>query len=312
MSIVKSFSFPAGNTRGDSFYIQHNSGNFTVIDCYLKDGDDASCRKDEIINEIVEKSRGRVCRFISTHPDLDHFLGIEDLDRQWPITLFYVVANGINEDGGNRSLAKYIFLKNITDLYIQRGIYGPWLNQKDENNGSSGIEFHWPVLNNKKFQDALQAINEGRGNPNEISCVLTYSVGNGAKYMWMGDLSTEMQQEYYDTCSRHIPQVDILFQPHHGRETGAVPPELLEALNPQLIIVGNAPSQYIHYGDPDKTITQNEAGDIVFINGVGYVDILTQHRIDNLPSCLNTRFANAHFEFEGKIWNKCGRLFLRH
>lgn len=56
MSIVKSFSFPVGNTRGDTFYIRHNSSNFTLIDCYLKDGYDASCRKDEIIEEIKHVS----------------------------------------------------------------------------------------------------------------------------------------------------------------------------------------------------------------------------------------------------------------
>lgn len=65
MSIVKSFSFPCGELRGDTFFIQHNSNNFTVIDCYLKDDNDASCRRAEIINEIVEVSSGRICRFIS-------------------------------------------------------------------------------------------------------------------------------------------------------------------------------------------------------------------------------------------------------
>ena len=35
MSIVKSFSFPKGNVRGDIFYIKHNVSSFTVIDCYL-------------------------------------------------------------------------------------------------------------------------------------------------------------------------------------------------------------------------------------------------------------------------------------
>ena len=65
MSIVKSFSFPCGELRGDTFYISHNSNNFTMIDCYLKGGDDASCRKDKIIKEIIEESRGRICRFIS-------------------------------------------------------------------------------------------------------------------------------------------------------------------------------------------------------------------------------------------------------
>ena len=62
MSIVKSFSFPVGDIRGDCFYIKHNSDNFTVIDCYLKDGDGVDCRKDEIIDEIIQNSKGRICR----------------------------------------------------------------------------------------------------------------------------------------------------------------------------------------------------------------------------------------------------------
>ena len=73
----------------------------------------------------------------------------------------------------------------------------------------------------------------------------------------MGDLETEMQQAYYDEYKNNIPQVDILFQPHHGRKSGAVPNDLLEALNPKLIIIGNAPSEHIDYGDSRQTITQN-------------------------------------------------------
>lgn len=52
MSIVKSYSFPEGDIRGDMFYIKHGSRNFTVIDCYLKDSDGNNARKDEIIKEI--------------------------------------------------------------------------------------------------------------------------------------------------------------------------------------------------------------------------------------------------------------------
>ena len=37
MSIVKSFSFPCGELRGDTFYIRHNSNNFTVIDCLIRE-----------------------------------------------------------------------------------------------------------------------------------------------------------------------------------------------------------------------------------------------------------------------------------
>jgi len=47
MSIVKSFS--VGN--GDMFYINHNTDNFTTIDCCLSDE-----VKDDILEEIASES----------------------------------------------------------------------------------------------------------------------------------------------------------------------------------------------------------------------------------------------------------------
>ena len=288
MSIVKSFSFPYGELRGDTFYISHNSNNFTMIDCYLKDGDDASCRKDEIISEIMEESNGRICRFISTHPDNDHILGVEELDKQWPIANFYAVDNNIPADKKDPSLSKYIELKKNKNFPISKGIKRAWLNQDNNDNGSSGLEFLWPVVTNDKFKNELKKVANGE-SPNNICCIFTYTVAHGAKYMWMGDLETDMQQEFYDTCKADIPQVDILFQPHHGRKSGAVPENLLQALAPKLIVIGNAPSEHIEYGDSQKTITQNSAGDIIFANEGNEVHIYTQKEIDNKPSCLYSK-----------------------
>ena len=56
MSIVKSYSFPDGEIRGDMYYIKHGTNNYTVIDCYLKDGNDKNARKEEI--GAVENFRG--------------------------------------------------------------------------------------------------------------------------------------------------------------------------------------------------------------------------------------------------------------
>lgn len=285
MSIVKSFSFPCGELRGDTFYISHNSNNFTMIDCYLKDGNDASCRKNEIISEIINESDGRTCRFISTHPDNDHILGIEELDKLWPITNFYAVENNIPADKNNPSLSKYIELKKNKNCPIRKGINRVWLNQENDDNGSSGIEFLWPVVTDEKFKRELQKVAKG-DSPNNISCIFTYTIDKGPKYMWMGDLETKMQQEFYDTCNGQIPQIDILFQPHHGRKSGAVPDDLLKALSPKLIIIGNAPADHIEYGDSQMTITQNSAGDIVFENEGNEVHIYTQNKVDNKPICL--------------------------
>ena len=38
----------------------------------------------------------------------------------------------------------------------------------------------------------------------------------------------------------------------------------MEKLNPQIIVIGEAPSKYLNYYPGYNTITQNSAGDIVF------------------------------------------------
>lgn len=285
MSIVKSYSFPDGDIRGDMFYIKHASKNFTVIDCYLKDGDGNNARKDEIIKEIVTESDGRICRFISTHPDNDHIAGIEHLDSRWGITNFYAVNNKRPTDNNDDSLTCYHRLLASKNFPIKRGIKRAWLNETNDKNGSSGINFLWPDLENRKFKEALELVSHGE-KINNICPIFTYSLENGPTYMWMGDLETEMQQAFYEQFKADIPRIDILFQPHHGRKSGAVPPDLLEALDPKLIVIGNAPSEHIEYGDSRHTITQNTAGDIFFENNGKEVHVYTKNKINNRPTCL--------------------------
>lgn len=57
---------------------------------------------------------------------------------------------------------------------------------------------------------------------------------------------------------------DILFAPHHGRDSGRVPDSWLAKIKPKLIIVGEAPSEDLHYYPDYNTITHNSAGDITF------------------------------------------------
>lgn len=308
MSIVKSFSFPVGETRGDTFYIKHNSNNFTMIDCYLKEGDDASCRKDEIIEEINHESNDRIRRFISTHPDNDHILGIENLDAQWEIINFYAVDNDIPANPKDASLTKYLELLKDKNCPLHAGLTRAWLNKGNGERDSSGIFFQWPILTNEKFQKELETVARGE-SPNNISCIFTYSIENGAKYMWMGDMETDMQQEYYDVCKGDIPHVDILFHPHHGRESAAVPDDLLGALSPKLIIIGNAPSEHLDYGDSSCTITQNTAGDILFENEGNKVHVYTANEITNVPDCLIKKQGVGNFvDYKGDEYYYCGTL----
>lgn len=144
MSIVKSYSFPEGEIRGDMFFIKHNSNNFTVIDCYLKDGVGKNARKDEIVKEIKKESEGRICRFISTHPDNDHIAGIEYLNNNWEIINFYAVYNQRPKDRQDYSLTFYQWLLDNKNFAISRGIKRAWINESNNENGCSGINFLWP------------------------------------------------------------------------------------------------------------------------------------------------------------------------
>ena len=206
-------------------------------------------------------------------------------------------------------MTKYIELKKEHNYAIKEGISRKWLNDKDDEHGCSGINFKWPVLSNESFKEALVKVKKGE-EINSICPVFTYSINEGPTYMWMGDLETKMQEAYYNACKDRIPRADILFQPHHGRTTGAVPDDLLNAIDPQIIIIGNAPSDYIDYGDSRKTITQNTAGDLTFVNEGNYIHIYSQNKVDNLPDNLELLFDKSYKSiFESSYY--CGSLRVR-
>jgi len=71
----------------------------------------------------------------------------------------------------------------------------------------------------------------------------------------------------------NLNKIDILFAPHHGRDSGKVPKEILDMLDPQIIVIGEAPSKHLNYYNGYDTITQNSAGDIYFDCKEGVVHI---------------------------------------
>ena len=98
--------------------------------------------------------------------------------------------------------------------------------------------------------------------PNNISPIIRYSQKNGAKVLWMRDLETDFMEDIEDDIS--FEKIDILFAPHHGRNSGKVPKSWLDKLNPKIIVIGEAPSTNINYYHGFDTIKQNSAGDLLF------------------------------------------------
>jgi len=255
--MVKIKSFDVGS--GDTFYIRHGSDNFTVIDCNLIDS-----RRKEIVNEIISESNDKgIRRFISTHPDEDHFHGIEYLHKKQEIINFYCVKNSAVKDEETDSFKKYCELRDSEKaFYLYKGCSRKWLNKNDDERGAAGINILWPVTDNDEFQVALDECNDG-GSPNNISPIISYDLNDGVKVLWFGDLEYYFMERIKDDYS--MPEADIVFAPHHGRLSGAVPEKWLEQIDPQIIILGTAPSAELKYFGNYNTITQNSAKDITLI-----------------------------------------------
>lgn len=252
VSIIRSFSVG----HGDMFYIRHNADSFTMIDCCLP-----SDRRSSIVDELIEASDGKsVVRLFSTHPDEDHLRGLAYLDARMEIPNFYCVGNAATKEDESDDFRYYCDLRDSDRAsHIYRHFSRLWLNDSSKVRGSAGLSVVWPVTTNAYYREAL-AMAESGGSPNNISTVLKYALEDGARVLWMGDLETDFMDDVADAVK--WPEADIVFAPHHGRWSGRIPYKLLEQINPKLIVLGEAPSEHLHYYDGWDTITQNSAGEI--------------------------------------------------
>jgi len=151
------------------------------------------------------------------------------------------------------------------------------MNISDKERSAAGISIHWPVTDNIYFLAASLDANAGQ-SPNNISPIISYSLNDGAKVMWMGDLETTFIENIADELD--LPQADILFAPHHGRDSGRVPAALLEKINPKIIVIGEAPCEHLNYYPGYNKICQNTAGDIIFDCQDDKVHIFTSNEYD--------------------------------
>ncbi|BEN36220.1 MBL fold metallo-hydrolase [Serratia marcescens] len=252
MSLIKSFSV----SNGDMFYIKHNSDNFTIIDCYINE-DNA----DAIIKEMQAQAKGKgISRFISTHPDEDHFGGIHLLDDAMKIYNFYVVKNKAIKEDSTPSFERYCTLRDGEKaFYISQDCSRKWMNVSDDQRDSSGLSILWPKIDNPHFAEALNASERGESY-NNISAVVRYKLNDGASVMWLGDLETEFMENIINDVE--LQETTVVFASHHGRDSGKIPNSWLDKIKPKVIIIGEAPSRNLNYYTGYKKITQNRAGDI--------------------------------------------------
>ncbi len=256
MSVVKSFA----TSEGDSYYIRHGSDNFTIIDCRIADD------QDDIIREIEEQSADKgITRFISTHPDDDHIRGLARLDDALGILNFYVVKNKATKPDYTVDFERYCELRDADKaFYLYGGCARRWMNRSDEERKTSGLEILWPRLDNPDFQNVLTSADDG-DNPNNLSIILRYCLEDGVTILWFGDLETDFMEKIEGEVD--LPKADIVFAAHHGRSR--MPASWIRAMDPTVIVLGEAPKEYLEYYDGRDHLRQNTAWNITFENEEG-------------------------------------------
>ena len=175
---------------------------------------------------------------------------------------FYVVKNAATKSTETADFKRYKKLRDGEHaFYIYRHCTRRWINQDGDGRGSAGINILWPSTSDPDFKSALDDAEEGLP-PNNISCIVKYSIEDGASFLWMGDLETDFMEKLEKKIA--MPKIDVLFAPHHGRDSGKVPPKWLGQMDPGLIVIGEAPAEYLNYYTGWNIITQNSCGDALF------------------------------------------------
>ena len=283
MAIIKSMSVG----EGDMFYIRHGSDSFTIIDCCMDDS-----KKAAIVDELKAQSRDKgITRFISTHPDDDHIRGLAFFDEKMPIVNFYCVNNETTKPDKSKDFDKYCSLKadSKKTFFLEKGCQRRWLNQSDGVRGGAGLTFLWPVTSNSEYKEALKQVKEGK-SPNNISPILRYSIEDGPSVLWMGDLMEEFMNKIIDQIS--FERTIILFAPHHGRDKA--PEKWLKTIDPQVIIIGEAPSENLDYYKKYNTITQNSAKDITIELSVGAAHFYVSNKSYSVDFLKNMSLPNSY------------------
>ncbi len=257
----------------DMFYIRHNSDNFTVIDCSIY-----PTNEREIIEDIKTASKWKwIHRFISTHPDEDHIHWLEKLDDAIWINNFYTIKNSATKSTETESFKRYVKLRDDPKkaFYLFKGCSRKWMNIGCDERGSSWINILRPILENEHYKEALKIAEDG-WSPNNISSIISYSLEWWWKFLRMWDLETDFIEAIKDDLN--LSKVNVLFAPHHWRDSWTLPKDILDILSPDIIIIWEAPSEHINYDYSwYNTITQNTAKDIKFECLEGRIDIYTSN-----------------------------------
>jgi len=297
--------------EGDCNIIQHDSERVTVIDVSnaYNDYDTAEeieVKKSQIRKDMYERTLvpsdkkdyrqkrlpdnpilylkklkiQSIFRFIITHPDMDHLDGIKDLFDEFSIFNVWDTDNikeiSSKADSGGYNIADWKFYKSIRD-----GKY----------ESSKRLTYYARNVNQYYNEDYIQILcptpsiltscNE-KENWNDSSYVILYtppkSNGGHWKIIFAGDSEDVTWDYIIRNFADKVTNIDILFAPHHGRNSGRNF-NFLKTLTPTVTLFGNASSKHLEYNSYSSSIkvTNNQAGYVILDVQPDFIDIYVKN-----------------------------------
>lgn len=206
-----------------------------------------------------------IFRLIITHPDMDHLDGIKDLYEDFFIRNTWDTNNNkeldLNNFGGGYNKEDWVFYKNLRD--------GKYTNTTRLTYFDDNDCLYWNKDNIKILapsKELLKSANES-GDFNDSSYAILYTPpkqgGGSWKILFSGDTHNKSWKHIIENHSDEVSNVDVLFAPHHGRDSDR-DYEFLKTVKPRVTLFGNASSKHLAYDKyPKPKITNNQAGYVV-------------------------------------------------
>ncbi|WP_164126071.1 ComEC/Rec2 family competence protein [Sphingobacterium luzhongxinii] len=221
---------------------------------------------DNPIHYLKEHGIKDIFRFILTHPDMDHLDGIKDFFEEFNITNFWDTDNkkeiSDKAASGGYNMDDWKFYKNIRDGQQST------TNRLTYFSGNENSYYKDDYIEILSPTSAILNTCNQSGNWNDSSYVLLYTPpkanGKRWKILFAGDSEgctwEHILKEHHDK----IQNIDVLFAPHHGRDSGRNY-DFLKVLNPKVTLFGNASSKHLAYKcyNSEVKITNNQAGYVI-------------------------------------------------
>ncbi len=240
-----------------------------------------------------------IFRFISTHPDMDHLDGFDQLADNIPIINFW--HSGAHKSKPDFSGGPYKEVDwdryakfrdgneaGVTTLSNLAGSRFQCASKSED--GSAGGDGLYILAPDQGLVDIANETEDF----NDCSYVILYR-NTGGNIIIAGDAHDKTWEYILQNYEDDINNCKFLLAPHHGRKSGR-DYSFLDTMQPKLTLFGCVPSEHLAYSSWTyrnlNYVTQNQCGNMVLISRDDVLDVYIENESFAKEVCPDT-FTNA-------------------